>query len=158
MLDLFRTLPILANEIEDAAPLREAIVFAAWRRIAGEALSSHATPLRLENATLSIAVSNITWQRHLKDLASQMLFKLNAVLGSATVSYIKFEIDETAVINARGTTSVIDDSERRRLADEMVTPELKAAAMKIEDEELRRHFLEAAGSCLVRKARKESRL
>lgn len=151
MLDLFRTLPILANETEDAAPLREAIVFAAWRKTAGEQLTSHAAPVRLQNATLTIAVSNITWQRHLRDLASQMLFKLNALLGSATVTYIEFEIDEPAVLKARGTRKTIDDEETRKLAELEITPELEIAAAKIEDEELRKHFLAAAGHCLVRR-------
>jgi hypothetical protein len=157
MLDLFRTLPILANEIEDAEPIREAIVFAAWRRVAGEGLWAHAAPLRLQNATLSIAVSNLTWQRHLKDLASQMLFKLNALLGAATVSYIEFEINEAAVIESRGERDTVDEADARRLAEQQLTPELRAAALKIEDEELRTQFLAAAGNCLVRKARKQSR-
>lgn len=162
MLDLFRTLPALVNEIEDAAPLREAIVFAAWRRTAGEPLLAHATPVRLLNSTLTIAVSNVTWQRHLKDLASQMLFKLNALLGSATVTYIEFEIDDAAVLASRRSPEVRDDEETRRLAERELTPELRAAAMKIEDDGLRAQFLAAAGNCLLRKnrtaERKESRL
>ena len=157
MLDLFRTLPALVNEIEDAAPLREAIVFAAWRRTAGEPLLAHATPVRLVNATLTIAVSNVTWQRHLKDLASQMLFKLNSLLGAATVTYIEFEIDEAAVVASRRNPEVTDDAESRRLAEREMTPELRAAAMKIEDDALRDQFLAAAGKCLVRKARTEAR-
>jgi hypothetical protein len=158
MLDLFRTLPFLAREIEDAAPLREAIVFAAWRRTAGEALTSHAAPVRLQNATLTIAVSNRTWQAHLKDLASQMVFKLNSLLGASTVKYIEFEIDESAVLRSRQSQDGVDESELRRLAEHEITPELEQAAAKIEDEELRKQFLAAAGNCLVRRTRKESRL
>src|SRR5687768_13670 len=130
MLDLFRTLPFLAREIDDAAPLREAIVFAAWRRTAGEALTSHAAPVRLQNATLTIAVSNRTWQAHLKDLASQMLFKLNSLLGASTVSYIEFEIDEAAVLKARRSHDAVNEAELRRLAEIEITPELAQAANK----------------------------
>ena len=155
MLDLFRTLPLLAAEIEDAAPLREALVFAAWQRTAGDGLVPHTTPVRLEGSKLVIAVSNLTWQRHMKDLASQMVFKLNALLGSSTVSFIEFEIDEKAVLSSRRIADRTDESELRRQAEQAITPELEiAAAEAIKDEVLRKVFLEAAGNCLVRRARK----
>lgn len=154
MLDVFRTLPFLAKQIENAAPLREAMIFAAWRRIAGETLASHAAPIRLEDSKLSIAVSNLTWQRHLKDLSGQLLFKLNAVVGSPTVTFLEFEINEPAVIASRGIVRSNDETELRRMAEKELTPELTAAAMKIEDDDLRKQFLAAAGNCLVRRARK----
>jgi len=94
MLDIFRTLPGLLKDLEGAELIREAVVFAAWRRIAGEALAEHAVPLKLENETLSVAVSNITWQRHLKDLCGQMIFKLNAALGTQAVTFIRLQIDD----------------------------------------------------------------
>ncbi len=44
---LFRALPKLLREFEDTEEVREAVVFAAWRRIAGESLSEHTVPFRL---------------------------------------------------------------------------------------------------------------
>ena len=156
MLDLFRTLPALLSDIEGGSELREALVFAAWRRIAGEALAGHTAPVRLENATLIVAVSSLTWQRHLKDLGGQMLFKINAALGAPMVSYIQLDIDEAAVLNERGARPTVDDDLRRQ-AEEEITPELSLAAATIEDEELRKQFLAAAGNCLIRKKRSEAR-
>ena len=149
MLDLFRTLPGLMSEIEGAEEIREALVFAAWRRIAGEALAGHTAPVKLENSTLVVAVASLTWQRHLKDLGGQMLFKINAALGAPMVSYIQLDIDEAAVMKERGGRTQRVDS--NRLAEEEITPELSSAASNIEDEQLRELFLAAAGNCLARR-------
>ncbi|MEO8041375.1 MAG: DUF721 domain-containing protein [Acidobacteriota bacterium] len=157
MLDIFRTLPGILDNIEGAEMVRDAVVFAAWRRIAGDGLSERAVPLRLENGRLFIAVSNVMWQRQLKDLCGQMLFKLNAALGTPIVTFIQLEIDEKAVLNARSNRSVPNDSEFRSQAENEISSELADAADRIADDELRRTFLLAAGNCLVRKARIESR-
>ena len=150
MLDLFRTLPRVLHDAEDIDEIREAIVFAAWRRIAGESLGEHAVPVRLEGTTLIIAVRNLTWQRHLKDLCGQMVFKLNAALGAPMVTYVELQIDEDAVLAKRSIAGA-DEEELRRRAEGEISPELRAAADKIEDEELRAKFLLAAGNCLVRR-------
>lgn len=151
MLDLFRTLPALMNELEDSGELRSAMVFAAWRRIAGPSLAEHGIPTRFENARLVVSVSNRTWQMHLKDLAGQMLFKINAALGSPVVSYIEFEVDEAFVRERAGTDRSEQDFGRE--AEKALTPNLLAAAEKIDDVELRKQFLLAAGKCLVRRDR-----
>jgi len=153
MLDLFRTLPGLVKEIEGSELIRDALVFAAWRRIAGEGIAEQAVPVKLENSTLFIAVANQTWQWHLKDLAGQLLFKLNAAVGSPVVNFIDFEINEAAVIGSRRRSGPSDEYELRRAAEAAISPELEKAAAGIEDSELRRQFLLAAGNCLVRKKR-----
>lgn len=153
MLDIFRTLPGILDNIEGAEIVREAVVFAAWRRIAGEALAEQAVPLRLEKGRLIIAVPNLMWQRQLKDLCGQMLFKLNAALGTPTVSFIELEIDEQAVLAQRSINSASSESELSSQAEREISQELADAADAITDEELRRTFLSAAGNCLVRKKR-----
>ena len=151
MLDIFRTLPGIFDDVEGAEMVREAVVFAAWRRIAGEGLSEHAVPLRLENGRLFVAVSNLMWQRQLKDLCGQMVFKLNAALGSPTVNFIELQIDEEAVRARRSEGSMPNEDEFRREAEKETSGDLARAAESIADEELRRQFLLAAGNCLVRK-------
>ena len=159
MLDIFRTLPGIFDDVEGAEMVREAVVFAAWRRIAGDGLAEHAVPLRFENGRLFVAVSNLMWQRQLKDLCGQMVFKVNAALGTPTVNFIELQIDEEAVRARRSKKWEPDAGELQRLAEKEISPELANAAEKIADEELRRQFLLAAGNCLVRKrARSESRL
>ena len=156
MLDLFRTLPGLLDDAEGSEIVREAIVFAAWRRIAGEALAGHTAPIKLKNSTLSVAVANLMWQRQLKDLCGQMLFKLNAALGAAAVSFIELEIDEDAVLRERERASRAATPRDDRESAAEITPELMQSAAKIADEDLRRQFLLAAGSCLARRKRKSS--
>src|SRR5688572_23550569 len=113
MLDLFRTLPRVLHDVEDIDEIRQAIVFAAWRRIAGDSLAEHAVPLGLEETTLVIAVSNVTWQRHLKDLCGQMVFKLNAALGSPLVTFIELRVDDAAV-RANKSSSQAREEELRK--------------------------------------------
>ena len=157
MLDIFRTLPGILDDIEGAEMVRDAVVFAAWRRIAGDALADHAVPLRLEKTRLYVAVSNLMWQRQLKDLCAQMVFKLNAALGTPTVTFIELQIDEQAVLAQRSKRDVSNEAQFQIEAQREISPELARAADAIEDDELRRQFLLAAGSCLVRK-RKHSGL
>ena len=153
MLDLFRTLPGVLNDMENAELIREAVVFAAWRRVVGDALAEHAVPVKLDKTKLAVAVSNITWKRHLEDLCSQMIFKLNAALGSPLVTFIDLHVDETAVLRGRQKAAGASgrEDEFRRAAEAEVSPDLIAAAASITDPEFREQFLLAAGKCLVRK-------
>lgn len=158
MLDIFRTLPGIFDDVEGAEMVREAVVFAAWRRIAGEGLIEHAVPLRLEKGRLFIAVSNVMWQRQLKDLCAQMVFKINAALGTPTVTYIELRIDEEAVRSSRSEEAIPSEDEFRRAAEMEISRELVSAAESIKDEELRRLFLSAAGNCLVRKKKRSTQV
>ena len=158
MLDIFRTLPRILGDMEGVEVVREAVVFAGWRRIAGESLTNHAVPVALENGTLHIAVSNLPWQMNLKDQCGQMIFRLNASLGAPIVTYIELQIDEQAVLRTR-TGPLPQDAAFRKAAEREITNDLLEAAASIQDEDLRRQFLLAAGSCLVRRKRGlESRL
>ena len=157
MLDVFRTLHTVLGDIDGTEAVREAVVFAAWRRIAGESLAEHAVPLNLRNGTLSVAVSSITWQRHLKDLCAQMVFKINAALGAPTVTFIDLRIDERTVLENREKRSNLPYTDPEAAVNE-ITPELARAADSITDDSLRRQFLLAAGSCLVRRRARQSSL
>ena len=153
MQDLFRALPKLLKEFEDTEEVREAVVFAAWRRIAGESLSEHTVPYRLFNKHLIIAVADKMWKRHLETLSGQMIFKLNSVLGQAIVTFIEFRVEaETlAAERAKHPRNLMTDEEQREMALEEVTPKLRRSADAIKDDNLRYQFLLAAGSCLARK-------
>jgi len=153
MQDLFRSLPKLLREFEDTEEVREAVVFAAWRNIAGESLSEHTVPFRLFNKHLIIAVADKMWKRHLETLSGQMIFKLNSVLGQAVVTFIEFRVDEETVLaeRAKNKISTVSPEELEEIALEEVTPKLRSAADAIKDDNLRYQFLLAAGSCLARK-------
>jgi hypothetical protein len=155
MEDLFRALPKLLKEMSDSEEVREAVVFAAWRRIAGESLQSHAVAFRLFNKHLIVAVASEMWKKHLQQMSGQMIFKINSILGQAVVTFIEFRIDEDTVAQERAKwqTSTLSDEELKEIALDEVTPKLRGAADAIKDDNLRYQFLLAAGSALARKKR-----
>lgn len=153
--DLFRALPALLKVIDDNEPLREAVIFAAWRRIAGEGLREKAVPFRLYQKHLIIAVESEMWKRHLESLSGQMIFKINSALGQALVTFIEFRVDEKTIQQERGKhrKNMIDEEKMHEIALEKVTPKLRIAADAIKDDNLRYQFLLAAGSALAQKER-----
>ena len=152
---LFRALPGLLKEFEDNDAVREAIVFATWRRTAGELLCEHTAPHELVEKRLIVAVINNMWKRHLEALSGQMLFRLNSQLGTAAVTFIEFRIDEEFVrqncSHALRKFEMAADFDPE--ADPNITVELLLRAEAIVDENLRKTFLSAAASCLSRKER-----
>lgn len=157
MEDLIRALPKLLRAAGETEEVLEAAALVAWRRVAGEELSKQAVPFRLYRKTLIVAVADSTWQRQLEAMSGTLLFRINSLLGQAVVTYIEFRIDPKTVAAAR-TTAVQREAEREaqeRRALKQATGELLHAAAAIHDEELRRRFLLAAGSCIDRREREE---
>jgi hypothetical protein len=153
MHELFRALPALLKEFDDNDDVREAVVFAAWRRIAGETLRERAVPIRLYKKHLVIAVMSETWKKHLQQLSGQMIFKINSVLGSAIVTFIEFRVDEKTVADERAQDRKMTVSEAKLQENALneVTAKMRRSADAIKDDHLRYQFLLAAGSCLARK-------
>ena len=133
--------------------LSEAIVFAAWQRVAGEDLRQHAIAFRLYRKLLIVAVADERWKQQLETLCGQMLFKLNAALGRPAITMIELRIDAETVDRARDSLRREQRSrmEQERTAMQNVPENVRAAADGIENDNLRRAFLLAAGSCLERR-------
>lgn len=153
MQELFRALPALLKEFDDNDDVREAVVFAAWRKIAGETLRERAIPIRLYKKHLIIAVMSETWKKHLQQLSGQMIFKINSVLGAAIVTFIEFRVDEKTVADERAQNkhAAVSDEQQQQNALNEVTAKMRCSADAIKDDQLRYQFLLAAGSCLARK-------
>lgn len=151
--DLFRALPALLKEFDENETLREAVVFAAWKRTAGEGLIEHAVPFRLFQKHLIVAVANEMWKRHLESLSGQMVFKLNSLLKQAAVTFIEFRVDEKTIRAAKSerTRNDLSPEQFEEIALDEVSPNLRRSADAITDDNLRYQFLLAAGGCLVRK-------
>ncbi|MBC7796502.1 MAG: DUF721 domain-containing protein [Pyrinomonadaceae bacterium] len=153
MKSIFHTLPQMLQAETNAEHLDEAFIFAAWRRVIGENLRERAVPFRVFNKNLIVAVSDETWKKHLESLAGQMLFKLNAALEKATIEFIEFRVDSETVNAERDKHFKTEKSalENQRIALAHIPPNVAKAAENISDENLRRNFLLAAGSCMARK-------
>ena len=152
MEDLFQALPKLLRAAGESEEVLEAASFAAWRRVAGEALRGCAVPFRLYRKTLVVSVPDATWKRQLEQVSPQLVFRLNSLLGQAVVTYVEFRVDPQTVREERAR---LRDSPYERLTQEDAalrrSAELDDAAAAIHDEDLRRRFLLAAGSCMNRK-------
>lgn len=145
MESLIKSLPAILSAAGASSEVSEAACFAAWKHAAGDSLSVHAVPVKLENQTLIVAVADNIWQRQLELICPQLLFRLNAVLGHSLVKLIELRVDPHALPNTgkpQGTPS--------RHSDFAVPFELRAAASEIQDANLRRAFLGAATSCIKR--------
>lgn len=153
---LFKTFPALLKQFGETDEVREALVFAAWRQTAGELLAAHTAPVSLEAQRLVIAVSDKTWKRHLEDLSGQMLFKLNSALGSQTVTFLEFRIDEKKIMKKRTKREKAPFPEIDALKE--ITQELHRSADVIKTDSLRQEFLLAAGYCLARKKTLKDRM
>lgn len=137
------TLPGVFNAIEGSDEVRDAFIFAAWRTVAGAQVYTRTMPLLVEEKRLVIAVADKTWKRNLETLASQLLFKLNAALGTSLVDFIEFRISPSDILEP--ARSPVDDFEER-----LPPAEIAASARSIRNEELRSKVLKAAANCLAR--------
>ena len=151
--DLIRTLPKLLRAAGETEEVLEAAAFVAWRRVAGDGLRTHAVPFRLYRKTLIVAVMDATWQKQLEPMSGQLLFRLNSLLGQAVVTYIEFRLDPKTVRAARDRADVRETNrvEQERRALRTISGEISTAADAIHDDDLRRRFLLAAGSCIDRR-------
>ena len=145
---VFGTIPAVLSGLGVNDSATEAVVFVAWRQTAGEMLSERTSAVEYFENRLVIAVEDLTWQRHLEDLAPQMLAQLNGKLGQGTVKFIEFRIAPAVLADAK--------SERARSAKELkarapIAPSLVDAANNIADPALRESFLTAAAAYLDKK-------
>jgi hypothetical protein len=151
--DLLRILPKFLRAAGETEEVLEAAAMIAWKRVAGEGLRGQAVPFRLYRKTLIVAVADTTWQKQLEAVSGQLLFRLNSLLGQAVVTYIEFRIDP-ATVRAQRTklaAAEIDRERQERRALQTASGEIRTAAEAITDEQLRRRFLLAAGSCIDRR-------
>lgn len=143
----FRTLPGIFEAIDASPEVKEAFVYAAWKRVAGVQLTERTVPFSLNAKRLAIAVADKTWQRNLESLAPQLLFRLNAMLGRPLVEFIEFRIDAAAV---EAGTDKGDKTEAKPDSTELPQEVLESAAA-IKDDQLRKAVLHAAANCLSRR-------
>jgi hypothetical protein len=104
MEEIASALPALLKQFDENEMLREAVVFAVWRSIAGENLRRNAVPFRLFKKQLVVAVGSDTWKKQLEAMSGELIFKLNSALKQAAVTFIEFRVDEEFVVQERAKT------------------------------------------------------
>src|SRR5207244_5804011 len=99
--DLSGLLPKLLNATESNPEMAETIAKLAWTRAAGEGLRNHAVPFRLYRSTLIVSVADAIWQKQLRQMSPEFIFRINKLLGCSVVGEIEFRIDPAAVDQVR---------------------------------------------------------
>jgi hypothetical protein len=140
MQDILKLLPNLLRLAQNNEEVCERAAFAAWRVTVGEAIARVTLPLRLARKTLVIAVMDETWKKQLGEMSSQILFRINTILGAAMVTWIEYQIDPEAV--------KASNPPRPSPPEILIDPELLESAAQIKDPELRALYLKAAGKYL----------
>src|SRR5512132_1907430 len=135
MNQLIKSLPGILRAAGGAEEVAEAAAIAAWKHAAGDGLKEHAVPLRLEQRRLTVAVADAIWQKQLNSMRSQLLFRVNSILGQPIVSALEFVIDSKL---AQAYAQPAKPHEQP--LDNEVPLELWSAANAIHDKELRKSF------------------
>jgi hypothetical protein len=151
MQDILSALPELLEQHRDKEEVRRSVIFAIWRRVTGDSLAEHAVPVEIDGHTLKVAVADRNWQRNLMELSAEMIFRINFIFGCPEIKFIEFVINKAAVASLNGQR--IDRSASEAEALDEINEPLRRAADSIEDDDMRRKFLLAAGSCLARERR-----
>ena len=144
---LIETLPAILKASGDSEAVTEAACMAAWKHAVGEGLSTHTVPVQLQQEKLVVAVADNVWKKQLEHMRSQLLYRLNSVLGQPLVKSIELRVEPATVEIARASQG---GRSKSLAADYQIPAELLTAAAAIDDVELRRAFLGAASSCVKR--------
>ncbi len=145
MEQLFGAIPGVLNELGPNAEIEQAVVFAAWNRCAGAALSERTLPREFFENRLVIAVEDDIWRRHLEDLSSQMIARINGYLGDGRLRFIEFRVEPKHFAKSRRQAQPAASESAAN-----VPPSVAEAAENITDPALRARFLDAAGEYLAR--------
>jgi hypothetical protein len=141
MEDIIKLLPNLLRLAQNNDEVCERASFVAWRTAVGAAIARVSLPQRLTRKMLIVAVTDETWKRQLEQMSSQILFKINTMLGSAMVTGVEFIIDPNAIRAAQPKTA-------KPLEAPKIDAQLLLAATQISDPDLRARFLKTAGKYL----------
>ena len=144
---LINSMPAVLRAAGDVKEVALSAAQAGWDHIAGEGLRNQTMVTDFQNNKLTVAVADKVWQRQLESMSSQLLARINSVLGNGAVRFIEFRPDPAA-LESRVTKS--QASEPSKTLD-VIPVELLSAASLINDPKLRRAFLGAANSSLRRR-------
>lgn len=145
MIDAALLLPKILARTGDNAELTETAVKVAWRRAAGEGLREHAVPFRLQDKTLIVSVADAVWQKQLRTMSAELIFRINNLLQRKLVEAIEFRVNPRLL----GRHKTLPDKQRRVTAPLPNT--IVTSAAEIQDSELRERFMRAAENCIARR-------
>jgi hypothetical protein len=150
-------LPKLLDASRQNREVAESAAKIAWIRAAGDGLRLNAVPVQLYQNALVVAVADGIWQKQLRAMSRELLPRVNRILGRDLIKLIEFRIDPSTLQIARQQSEHTSRTESAERALSAVPDEVAAAAGAIQDETLRRRFLVAAGTAVMRRRSREIR-
>jgi hypothetical protein len=147
--ELLSLLPTILRRLDYQPEVCEQAVFAAWSHAVGEVVAMNAVPFRLFQKRLIVLTSDAVWKTQLQRISSEIIFKINRILGNPMVTYIEYRIDPVQVATMRPRPAEVEFEHQDQLRRE-----LEPMAERIDDPDLREAFLRAAGKCLERQERR----
>lgn len=145
MEELIKTLPGILRSIGDDPDVATAAAIAAWKRAEGDGLRQHAVPIALKEGVLVVAVADAVWQKQMRPMLKELIYKTNTILGQSLVKQVDLIVDARIVNPPRRSST------DRALAE--VPEEISSAASVITDVKLREKFIRAATGTLARRER-----
>ena len=143
MIDAALLFPKLLERAGNNRELVEAAAITAWKRVAGEGLAHHTTPVSLHDGTLLVAVADDVWKKQLERMSKELVLRINKLLRQEVVTAIEFRV------NARAMLTRTDAVRTEKVVAPPAT--VIASAAEIADAELRERFLRAATNCIDRR-------
>lgn len=142
MQEIAKIIPQLLRMTQHSEEFAESACAFAWRVSVGRAISRVSLPGKLYGKTLKVTVIDETWKRQLQRMSSQILFKMNALLGTAMVTSLDFCVDTEAVEQAhRPLTFPVTNVP-------LTDPKLLEASQRISNNKLREQFMKTASKYL----------
>jgi hypothetical protein len=149
MNELLNYIPLVLRQAGDSEEARQNVVLAAWTVLAGKEIRQISMALRVERKTLIIAVKNGLWQKQLRAMSGEILFRLNSLLGAPAITTLEFVVNPDMIgANPKSPTEDVNF-----VAPEKYAARLEEEAAAIQNKELRELFLRAASRCLDRRHR-----
>ncbi len=124
--------------------LRDAEIWRVWPEVVGKTIAIRATPVRIINGTLTVAVSSGPWMQELSFMKEMIREKLNLALEEGEVSEIIFR---SGKISAEIEPAMEEETAEAVLTDSEVE-NVTALASSIADADTRTVFSELMKSAL----------
>lgn len=140
---LINSLPALLRAAGEVDEVAVTVAQSAWNHVAGEKLRQQTVVTHFQKQKLTVAVPDSIWQRQLESMGAQLVFRLNALLGTGSIKFIEFRVDVAALEKLAPKIAPSNAKEPEPLPVELLT-----AASAIQSPQLRRAFLGAASSSL----------
>lgn len=69
--------------------IKRNLVFLYWKKVCGEVLSSHVTPIKIKNKTLFVITDHPSWGENFKLLFPDIKKRLNEMMGEEVIEDVK---------------------------------------------------------------------